>query len=112
LTTEEGKRYELGVELDNKNNLSIRVTTYREVALRGLAHHINYNLLTLVFSINLRITEKDLLEDLLGGGDETRANSFNILSKDRKFLSLLERTKKLFEERYQEFIQLKTSNNI
>jgi hypothetical protein len=108
LTTEEGKRYELGVELDNKNNLSIRVTTYREVALRGLAHHINYNLLTLVFSINLRITEKDLL----GGGDETRANSFNILSKDRKFLSLLERTKKLFEERYQEFIQLKTSNNI
>jgi hypothetical protein len=106
LSTKDGKSYELGVELDNKNNLSIRLTTYRE-ALQQLAHYINYNLLTLVFSINLRITEKDLLEDLLGVGDETKTNSFNILSKDRKFLSLLEGTKKLFDERYQEFIQLK-----
>jgi hypothetical protein len=102
LTTEEGKKYNLGVQLDNKNNLSIRVTTYLEVVLRQLALHINYDLLTLVFSINLRMTEKDLL------GVEIKTNSFNILSKDRKFVSLLERTKKLFEERYQEFIQLKT----
>jgi hypothetical protein len=108
LNTEDGKRYELGVELDNKNNLSIRVTTYREVALRELARHINYNLLTFVFAINLTITEKDLLEDLSGVHDETKTNSFNILSKDTKFLSLLERTKKLFDERYQKFIQLKT----
>jgi hypothetical protein len=104
LTTDEGKRYELGVKLDNKNILSIRLTSHRETALSGLALHINYNLLTLVFSIILKMTEKDLL------GLDTRltTNSFNILSKDRKFVSLLERTKKLFEERYQEFIQLKT----
>jgi hypothetical protein len=108
LSTEDGKKYDLGVELDNKNNLSIRLTTYRELALRELAHHINYNLLTLMFSINLSITEKDLLEDLLEARDETKTNSFNILSKDRKFVSLLERTKKVFDERYQKFIQLKT----
>jgi hypothetical protein len=103
LNTEDGKKYELGVELDNKNNLSIRLTTYREVALRDLAHNINYNLLTLVFSINLRITEKDWFRV----GAKTKTNSFYILSKDRKFVSLLERTKNLFDERYQEFIQLK-----
>lgn len=103
LTTEEGKKYDLGVQLDNKNNLSIRVTSYREAALSGLALHINYNLLTLVFSINLRITEKSFL----GAERKTETNSFNILSKDMKFVSLLERTKKLFGERYQEFIQLK-----
>jgi hypothetical protein len=107
LSTEDGKRYELGVELDNKNNLSIRLTIYREVALRDLARHINYNLLTLIFSINLSITEKDLLEDLSKVRDETKTTSFNVLSKDRKFVSLLERTKNLFDERYQEFIQLK-----
>jgi hypothetical protein len=87
------------IESINKNKWA----SYLEAALSGLALHINYNLLTLVFSINLRITEK---EGLLG--TEIKTNSFNILSKDRKFVSLLERTKKLFEERYQEFMQLKT----
>jgi hypothetical protein len=99
LTTETRKKYNLWVRLDNKNNLSIRVKTPREIPLSGLAHDINYNLLTLVFSINLR-KEKDLI------GAEIKTNSFNILSKDRKFVALLERTKKVFEERYQEFILL------
>jgi len=99
LITDKGKKYELEV-LDNKNVLSIRLTSYREIALRGLAIHINYNLLTLVFSINLKMTEKGLIGKL-------KTNSFNVLSKDRKFVSLLERTKKLFDERYDEFIDLK-----
>jgi hypothetical protein len=103
LTTDEGRKYELRVVLDNKNILSIPLGSHREAALSGLALHINYNLLTLVFSINLTMTEKDWF----GVGAKTKTNSFNILSKDRKFVSLLERTKKLFDERYQEFIQLK-----
>ena len=44
-----------------------------------------------VFSINLRMTEKGLF-----GKEKT--NSFNILSKDRKFVSLLEKTKKIFDD--------------
>ena len=102
-TTDEGKRYELQVELDNNNILSVRLTSHREAALSGLALHINYNLLTLVFSILLKMTEKDWF----GLDTRLKTNSFNILSKDRKFVSLLERTKKLFDERYQDFIQLK-----
>jgi hypothetical protein len=99
ILTTDGKKYELGVVLDNKNILSIRLRSHRETALSGLALHINYNLLTLVFSINLKMTEKDSL----GLDARLKTNSFNILSKDGKFVSLLERTKKLFDERYQEF---------
>jgi hypothetical protein len=100
LTTDEGERYKLGVVLDNKNILSIPLKSFGEVALNGLALHVNYNLLTLVFSINLKMTEKGLF-----GKEKT--NSFNILSNDRKFVSLLERTKKIFDDGYQKFIDLK-----
>jgi hypothetical protein len=100
LTTDEGKRYKLGVVLDNKNILSIPLKSFHEVALSGLALHVNYNLLILVFSINLKMTEKGLF-----GKEKT--NSFNILSNDGKFVSLLERTKKIFDDGYQQFIDLK-----
>jgi len=49
-------------------------------------------------------------KDVLGLGYKLKTNDFKVLSKDRKFVSLLERTKKLFDERYQEFIQLKNES--
>jgi hypothetical protein len=46
--------------------------------LSGLALHINYNLLTLVFSINLIIKEKDVL----GLGNKLKTNDFKVFSND------------------------------
>ncbi len=61
------------------------------------------SLLTLATSVIMRITEKDF-EGVTARGDIV---SFLILSQDKKLMSLLERTKRIFEERYQTLIQLK-----
>jgi hypothetical protein len=49
----------------------------------------------------MRITEEDS-----DGFTEVSIPDFEILSHDPKLMSLLDKTKKLFEERYQEFIEL------
>ena len=61
------------------------------------------SLLTLATSVIMRIIEKDF-EGVTARGDIV---SFLILSQDKKLMSLLERTKRIFEERYQTLIQLK-----
>ena len=51
----------------------------------------------------MRITEKEF-EGVYAEADMA---SFKILSHDQKLMSLLEKTKKIFEKRYQALIQLK-----
>jgi hypothetical protein len=103
LTTDDGKIYELGVELsDGKYIVGVRMGTHQEVAFSQLMHGINYSLLTLAVSMIMRITEKDFT-----ALTEVNIPSFRLLSMDRKLMPLLERTKKMFEERYQALIQLK-----
>jgi hypothetical protein len=103
LTTADKKTYELGVEQsDGKYKVGMRIGTYQEVAFEQLAHGINYNLLTLATSIIMRITEKDFT-----AFTERNIPSFKILSEDQKLMSLLERTKKLFEERYETLMRLR-----
>jgi hypothetical protein len=98
LTTADKKTYELGVEMsDGKYIVGMKIGTYKEGASKQLIHSINYSLLTLATSIIMRITENY----------EGNIASFIILSHDHKLTSLLERTKKIFEERYQALIQLK-----
>lgn len=104
LTTADKKTYGLGVEVsDGKYVIGMKIGTYKERAFKQLIHSINYSLLTLATSIIMRITEKDF-EGVVAKGDMV---SFLILSHDQKLMSLLEKTKKIFEERYQTLIQLK-----
>jgi hypothetical protein len=104
LTTADKKTYELGVEMsDGKYEVGMKIGTYKEGAFKQLIHRINYSLLTLATSIIMRITEKDFE----GVAAEADIAGFKILSHDQKLMSLLERTKKIFEERYQALIQLK-----
>jgi hypothetical protein len=60
-----------------------------------LVHSINYNLLSLAISMIMRITEEDFV-----GFTELYIEDYEILSQDMKLMSLLDRTKELFEERY------------
>jgi hypothetical protein len=103
LITQDKKTYELGVEaFDGKYEVGMKIGTYKEGAFKQLVHSINYSLLTLAISIIMRITKKDF--EGLAGVDIV---SFKTLSHDHKLMSLLERTKKIFEERYETLIQLK-----
>jgi hypothetical protein len=102
LTTADKKTYELGVELsDGKYYVGIRIDTYKEAALKRLVHDIQSNLFTLALSIIVGSADKEFI----GFTEETPSSK--ILSQDKKLMSLLERTKKIVEERYQKLIQLK-----
>ena len=98
LTTADKKTNQLGVEMsDGKYIVGMKISTYLQDATKELVHSVNYNLLSLATSIIMRITENY----------EGNIANFIILSHDRKLTSLLEGTKKLFEERYQRLMQLK-----
>jgi hypothetical protein len=104
LTTADKKTYELGVETSNDSyKVGIITGTYREASFKQLIHGINYSLLDLATSIIMRVTEKDY-EAVAADVDIV---SFKVLSHDRKLMSLLKRTKRIFEERYQALTQLK-----
>jgi hypothetical protein len=108
LTTEDGKRFLLDVEhSDNKIIVNGIIGTYRESNFERLAYDIQYNLLTLSFSIIMKLSKWDFVQVAA----EENSNSFEILAHDQKTMYLLEKTKQLFEERYKTF-QLKTSDQL
>jgi hypothetical protein len=105
LTTADKKTYELRVEFSNGiynfgNNAS--ESGYKDYILEQLVHHVNYNLLTLAISIIIRKTEK---KDM----GETEASMRNFISQDQKLMSILDRTRELFEERYETLMQLRNN---
>jgi hypothetical protein len=105
LTTHDNKTYEVPVELsDDIYSVRVRTSEYgrKSEAIEELVHNINYNLLTLAVAVIIRMTQDDF-----AGFTETSIPDYEVMSHDTKLMSLLDTTKKLFEERYQTLTQLR-----
>jgi hypothetical protein len=112
LTTEDNRNYELDVKQSkNKLTLYARRGTIRERAHEKLAYDIEYSLLSLAFFMIMRLRKDDFTQVTAQITPVSSPTSFKTLLQDSRILSLLEKTRKLFNERYETFVELKESHS-
>jgi hypothetical protein len=97
------RQYELVVERSaNKLMICIPSGTPKEHLVKKFADQIDHNVMSLVFSLVVRFTDLDVLKDV-----EISDHDWRVLLHDMKFMRLLEKSSKSYQEKITQIMNLK-----
>jgi hypothetical protein len=97
------RKYELAVERsDNNLTICIPTGTSKEALLKRFVEQIEHNVMSFIFSLVVRFTDLDALKDI-----EISDYDWRVLLHDMKFMPLLEKSNKSFQEKITKIMNLK-----